>query len=142
MRKIYRSRLNFDTLSDPSNPTAVPRQMIAAQQEIVADTGEIVNVFLTREEGFFEGCYITTPDGTTLPLFPNMRYPGIAHAGLNRLTACFVDLGPMDADMVGRWNLVARFNNAGTRVETQLPMNVALGGKFINYANIKKIVTF
>ncbi|KAI8437426.1 hypothetical protein MSG28_011749 [Choristoneura fumiferana] len=125
--QTHRRQAALFAWANPSNPTAVPRLMIAAQREIVADTGEIVNVFLTREEGFFEGCYITTPDGATLPLFPNMRYPGIAHAGLNRLTACFADLGPMDAAMVGRWTLAARFNNAGTRVETQLPMNVALG---------------
>ncbi|XP_061726864.1 uncharacterized protein LOC133532279 [Cydia pomonella] len=122
----HRRQAALFSWANPSNPNAVPRLMIASQYELRADTGEIRNMFVSREDGFFEGCFITTPDGTVLPLFPHMEYPGIAHAGVNRITACFVNLGPMDGDMVGTWTIAARFNNAGSRVESQLPINIVL----------------
>ncbi|XP_047990857.1 uncharacterized protein LOC125229941 isoform X2 [Leguminivora glycinivorella] len=98
-------------------------------RDIYADYGASVEISIPRQNlnYLFEGCFITTPDGTTLPIFSTHAYPGISHLGVNQVTACFVELGPIDSDMAGTWMLAARFNDNGVRHEDRQPFILAIG---------------
>lgn len=86
--------------------------------------GTIISTSIRREEGLFEGCFLTTPDGTILPVMDTNAYPGTIWAGASRITACFVQIGPIDAEELGNWVLTARTNNYGVRTELRIPIQV------------------
>jgi hypothetical protein len=86
-----------------------------------------------REDGVFEGCFLSTPDGTVLPVMVNNAYPGTIWAGANRITACFVQIGPVDPEEEGTWVLAAKSNNYGVRTELRIPLQITLMRKYDFY---------
>lgn len=100
-------------------------------ENIVVDPNTIFTIAATREDAALpEGCFITSPHGITMPIFGDDQYPGIVHAGANRITTCFVDIGPITEDMVGLWTLEARFNRNGERIESQVPVSIEFSSKY------------
>ncbi|XP_047995147.1 uncharacterized protein LOC125233248 [Leguminivora glycinivorella] len=122
------SRIQPATIAwaDTSNPSAVARQRaLSGEQHYKVDIGGSIVANLRRETGTFEGCFITAPDGTTMPLSETTDYPGIAWTSRsNSVNICNVQLGPIDADMVGTWMMRGWFIHNGLLIEAQQPVVV------------------
>lgn len=94
------------------------QQIIAPEEHFPINLGEKVVVDVNREMGTFEGCFLTVPDGTVIPMLFHSHYPDISLIGTTRLLNCIVEVGPVSADMMGRYTLTGYNNNVGTRTET------------------------
>ena len=99
----------------------------AVQRNSLSHHGTSVNISIARLDGYFQGCFLTTPDGVSLPVY-NRNYPGITFIVSNSVSACNIQLGPLDNDMFGKWVLAAKFDNNGVLIENRQPFNIQRDG--------------
>lgn len=76
-------------------------------------------------------CQIITPAGEDIALTGDTDYPGLQRTALDSITVCRVNIGPIDASMLGDWVIYAKFHSPFFGfTETRMPFTFNLYSKY------------
>ncbi|KAJ0172152.1 hypothetical protein K1T71_012125 [Dendrolimus kikuchii] len=109
--------------------------------DYVVNFGEIISPSVSGY-GDLLTCQIVTPTGEDIALTADTNYPGLQRTALDLISVCRVDIGPIDATMLGDWVIYAKVHSPFFGFsETRMPFSFYLYDKDNPYAQAHNVTT-
>lgn len=94
----------------------------------VVNLGGSVQIDVFATSGGIDNCEFTAPSGQTYDLSTHENFEGALFVPSSALALCSLLIGPFKQELLGKWNLIGKFNDNGRFIEKRLTATILLQG--------------
>ncbi|XP_062525413.1 uncharacterized protein LOC101737697 [Bombyx mori] len=132
--------MNFE-LYDTDNPynQAYNLTVLDAKRHVI-NLGSTISVEVSGH-GTMDNCEFVAPSGQAYQSTGKNNFEGVQFVNVDGITACRISIGPITEVMLGKWQIVGKFNDGNIFNERQLPFEVIREDPANPIDDVDRIVT-